>query len=295
MTMIFLKIILILSALLNNSFLENSSDSEFTNYNQKGKKMGPDQTQHTLNKSDEKYFLELKSNAIRINSGEVIKLFFLPKNKFDEKKLVQLETIHEKKIHLIIVSDDLGYFEHIHPTQNNSGEYSVETVFPFGGNYKLFAEYKPVGNNKITDKFDLFVNGDEKPKSIYKKEKLNYKDNSFYLTLKNADNIIAGNETHIPVEIFKDGKELNAANFDNYLGEKAHAVLIGIANFDFLHVHPMVMNNKLNLHMNIVESGYYRLWLQFQIDGKLYTADFVLYAKPSNQINEKLNHNQHKH
>jgi hypothetical protein len=208
---------------------------------------------------------------------------------------VELETIHEKKAHIIIISEDLEYFSHLHPDKEVNGEYSVKVNLPFGGKFILFIEYKPKGSNKITERFNLLVGGNEKSKAVFKSERYHFENQNLSVILRPSRDLFSGNEIHIPVAIFKDGKELNAAKFDDYLGEKAHAVLIGVTNFDFLHVHPMVMRNQLNLHMNIVKSGYYRLWLQFQIDGILYTTDFVIEAKPSNHLNEKSIHDHHKH
>jgi hypothetical protein len=297
MTMIFLQIIFVLSTLLNNSGLDYNTYSESINDNQEVRNMEIKKTSGSLNDADYEYYLEFKNDLEKLKQGGMLKLSFLPKLRIDKTISVELETIHEKKMHLIIVSNDLDYFSHLHPVEDINGEYLIETNLPYGGNYKLFAEYKPGGSDKITDSFDLFVAGSEKSEASFKSEKYIFEDQNLSVILHPAEDLLSGKEIHIPVSILKDGKELNAANFDNYLGEKAHAVLIGIANFDFLHVHPMVMNNQLNLHMNIVNSGYYRLWLQFQIDGILYTTDFVLEAKPSNQLNEKQepNHNQHKH
>ena len=93
----------------------------------------------------------------------------------------------------------------------------------------------------------------------------------------------------------RTGKEINADNLDNYLGEKAHAIMIGLTDKELLHVHPMVTNNKIYLHLNFKKSDFYRLWVQFQLDGVLYTTDFVLNVKPSEQTQMKLNANYHNH
>ena len=289
------KIFLIASTLLFGYCPEGTSQSDLLNHNKKENNMEIMETQISNKDSKQIYFLQFDNDLSNLKSEEYFNLSFSPRFKHDEKLVVELETIHEKKAHIIIVSEDLEYFSHIHPNKEDNGEYSVKVNLPFGGKYSLFIEYKPKGSNKITDRFNLLIEGTEKSKAVFKSERYLFEAQNLSVMLRPAEDLLSGKEIQIPVAILKDGKELNAAIFDNYLGEKAHAVLIGITNFDFLHVHPMVMNNQLNLHMNIVKSGYYRLWLQFQIDGILYTADFVLEAKPSNQLNEKPNHNKHKH
>lgn len=273
---------MIASTLLFGYCPEGTSQSDLLNHKQKENNMEIMETQISNKDSKQIYFLQFDNDLSNLKSEENFNLSFSPRFKHDEKLVVELETIHEKEAHIIIVSDDLEYFIHVHPENDRNGKYSVKINLPFGGKYELFIEYKPLGSNKITDRFNLLIEGTEKSKAVFKSERYSFVDQNLSVILHPAEDLFSGKEIQIPVAILKGGKELNAANFDNYLGEKAHAVLIGITNFDFLHVHPMVMNNQLNLHMNIVESGYYRLWLQFQIDGKLYTADFVLYAKPSN-------------
>lgn len=295
MTVINSKIFLIVSTFLFGYCPDGTSQSDILNHNQKENNMEVIETQIPSKDSNDMYFLQFDNDLSNLKSGENFNLSFSPKYKYDTQKIVELETIHEQKIHLIIVSEDLEYFSHLHPEYEGNGNYSVKINLPFGGKYELFIEYKPKGSKKITDRFNLNFKGTEKSKSIFKSGRYLFENQNLSVMLDLSEELFSGKEIHIPVAILKDGKELNAANFDNYLGEKAHAVLIGIANFDFLHVHPMVVNNQLNLHMNIVKSGYYRLWLQFQIDGILYTTDFVLEAKPSGHLMEQSNHNQHKH
>jgi hypothetical protein len=292
-----IQILFLMTSFLHSSYAEDNEKQNLLESQQKVNQSQSMQRSSLMQESTGNYFIKFINDLSKIKAGDEVILSFSPKVKGDENIIVELETVHEKKAHIILVSEDLEYFSHLHPDYEGNGNYSVKTNLPFGGKYELFIEYKPKGGKKITDRFNLNADGSEKSKAIFKSERYLFEDQNLSVMLHPTEDLFSGNEIHIPVSILKDGKELNAANFDNYLGEKAHAVLIGIANFNFLHVHPMVMNNQLNLHMNIVNSGYYRLWLQFQIDGILYSTDFVLKAKPSNQLNEKQepNHNQHKH
>jgi hypothetical protein len=290
-----IQIFLIMTSFLYNSYAEDNQNPESFKEQQRVNQLQSMRKSSLMQKSTSNYFIKFDADLSKIKAGEEVILSFSPRVKGNESSTVILETIHEKEAHIIIVSDDLEYFMHVHPENDRNGKYSVKINLPFGGKYELFIEYKPKGSNKITERFNLLVEGTEKSKAVFKSESFAFEAQNLSVMLRPAEDLLSGKEIQIPVAILKDGKDLNAANFDNYLGEKAHAVLIGITNFDFLHVLPMVVNNQLNLHMNIVKSGYYRLWLQFQIDGKLFAADFVLYAKPLNQLNEKPNHNQHKH
>jgi len=287
------KIFLIVSAFLFGSCSEETSHSDLVNHNQKEQKMASTKSNKSNNNSTSLYKLQFNNDLSRIKAGEDFTLSFSPKYKYDDSKIVELETIHEQKAHLIIVSEDLEYFNHIHPTMVNNSAYSLQMNLPYGGSYKLFIEYKPKDSQKITDGFDLEAEGNEKPKMIFRSEKLSFNHKDISVSLQGASEIYSGSELQLSILIMKDGKKISSGNLDNYLGEKAHAVMIGFSDMELLHIHPMVINDTLHLHSNFDNSGIYRLWVQFKIDGVLRTADFVLNVKPSHHSEKKTTNNQH--
>jgi type IV pilus biogenesis protein CpaD/CtpE len=68
----------------------------------------------------------------------------VPKSKNDEpltitmtddnnKPITNYDIVHEELLHLILVSGDLSYFDHLHPEYKGDGEFVVNTNFPSGG------------------------------------------------------------------------------------------------------------------------------------------------------------------
>ena len=280
------------------SFLFVSCSNEYKNeeFNNNQKKEGNMETKvvQSFVESDQiKYRLKFESDLNSVEAGKNFNLAFVPVSVGYNEKTITLETNHERKVHMIIVSEDLEYFNHIHPTNENNGHYSVDFNIPFGGRYKLFAEYKPKGNDKITDVFDFIAAGVNKPDEVYKSQKTFFSGNEYSVKLLNAENLLAGKENMIITEFYKDGEKLKITGLENYLGEKAHAVAISIKDKNFMHVHPMVMKGELNLNLNFDKPELYRLWLQFKINGVVYTADFVVKAIESDQKEKTTN--QHKH
>jgi hypothetical protein len=268
-------------------------NEEFRNNQKKEGNMETKEVQSFVQSDQNKYSLKFESDLNSVEAGKNFNLAFILVSVGDIKKIITLETIHERKVHLIIVSEDLEYFNHIHPTKEDNGHYSVDFNIPFGGSYKLFAEYKPEGNNKITDVFDFMAAGVNKPYKIYESQKTSFSGNEYSVKLLNAENLMVGKENMIIAEFYKDGKKLNINKLENYLGEKAHAVAVSIKEKNFMHVHPMVMAGELNLHLDFDKPDFYRLWLQFKINGVVYTADFVVKAIESDQKEKTTN--QHKH
>lgn len=188
---------------------------------------------------------------------------------------VVLETIHEKKIHLIIVSEDLSFFSHIHP-EYNKGEYSIKFTFPFGGKFLLYAEYTPAGQQQRTDIFSVDVEGQPKIFERYDTSRTVAQMKDYKVVISTGQKTIINEEKMLPVSIIKKNIPLNADQLEDYLDAKIHAIMIHTKDKKFQHLHAVAINGELFLHANFTEQGFYRVWIQFKKDGELLTADFVI-------------------
>lgn len=252
--------------------------------------------EHTdIPENGKSYFMKLVSNPAEAESQKPVVLSFTPTEKGNEGTQVPLDIEMEKKLHLIIVSDDLDFFDHQHPEYQPSGSYDLTYTFPAGGNYLLFAGYKPTGAEDITDKLPVSVKGSLKNKVTFTKEKLVDTEGIFKVQLKTeSGKFSTGSTMHINAPILKDGKQLKADELDNYLGAKAHVVIISIKEKSYLHVHPEVENGVLDLHASFDKAGMYRAWVQFQYQGKMYVTDFVLTVMQGTETNGD-DHSEHEH
>jgi hypothetical protein len=222
------------------------------------------------------YFMKYVSTPAIVEPNKEVMLSFTPKKKDADAEQVALDIEHEKKIHLILVSDDLSWFDHIHPEYNPDGSYTVQTKFPAPGKYKAFADYKPTGGSHVVDKIDVDVNGTAPAKKTFSTEKLTGSSGNYSFELQpEGGKLVTGSALHIKGVIKKDGKEIDANSLDNYLGAKGHFVLISLNEKEYLHVHPGVEDGKFDLHTTIEKPGTYRGWIQFNADGKIHTIDFT--------------------
>ncbi|MDZ4704114.1 MAG: heavy metal-binding domain-containing protein [Saprospiraceae bacterium] len=241
------------------------------------------------------YFTAFVANPAQLEAGKPGMLSFTPKIKGNESAPVPLDLVHEKKMHLILVSDDLSWFDHIHPEYQASGAYEIkvlskgesftngrghnETRFDAGGKYWAFADYKPINALNQVNKMELNVAGTPAKTVAYAQPKMTTTVDGYKLTMEaghGSSGFKTGSQQHIPVTITQGGKAVDPATFENYLGEKAHLVLVEVNSKAFVHTHPSVEDGKLDIHTTFSESGTYRGWLQFQTAGKVHTADFVL-------------------
>ena len=210
--------------------------------------------------------------------NEEVTLIMTPKLKDKPNEQVPLDVEHTKKIHLIAVSEDLSWFDHIHPEIGADGAYTVKEKFPTPGKYTLFADYKPSGANHTVDYLNVTIAGAVPTAKTYGADKLvSDAGDGFSVKLMPDGGKFATNMAmHINGEVMQNGKPVDVNTLEDYLGAKAHMVVVSLADKKYLHVHPSVEGGKFDLHTTFEKTGIYRGWIQFQSKGKVYTSDFVM-------------------
>ncbi len=253
----------------NNSRQSN----EHANHSQGG------EVSHTSMDSNAKFKAELAANPKEIKAGEQTSLVFTVK---DTKGSVvkDLQIVHEQPMHILIVSDDLAFFEHIHPEPQKDGTLKVSFSFPNGGNFKLYADYTPKGEHQIIDRFDVKVAGEERTKIALVEDKTFAKTiDSLNVEMKPSKPIKSNEELMLDFFVTDAQTGKTVTDLQKYLGELAHFVIINESMNQFLHVHPMSDKKSkatVSAHTTFPTSGIYKLWAQFQRGGKVITVPFVL-------------------
>ncbi|MEW6734401.1 MAG: cupredoxin domain-containing protein [Acidobacteriota bacterium] len=251
------------------------------------------------NSEPDKYDIELTAEPGEIKSDQPVKLTFSIKDPAG-KQHPTLDIVHEKKIHLLIVSSDLAYYTHVHPEENSDGTYTVETKFPTAGQYKLYTDYTPNGANQQIGRLDLDVTGtarQHKPLIVDTQETKSFDD--VRVTFKPDKPLKVGelNKLNFTFADAKTGKPLY--DLEPYLGAMAHFVIISEDTKEFLHAHPLEKSDaahshndntkphthtapprqggpEVSAHTTFPKPGLYKMWTQFQRNGKVITADFVV-------------------
>jgi hypothetical protein len=80
----------------------------------------------------------------------------------------------------------------------------------------------------------------------------------------------AGAESQLTFSVTRDGKPVEV---QEYLGARGHLVALRQGDLAFLHVHPD--EDSLKFMATFPTAGAYRLFLQFQVDGRVHTAAFT--------------------
>ncbi|MGG0175719.1 hypothetical protein [Gottfriedia acidiceleris] len=200
-------------------------------------------------------------------------------NSLKGKPVDQFELEHEKLMHLIIVSKDLSFFDHLHPQYKGKGLFTVIPNFPNGGEYKLFADFIPKGSDKNVKSNLVKVSGQPAgPVSLIPDKVLTKVIDGKEVTLK-FDKLTTDNEVKMTYTI-KDAKTKKDINdLQPYLGAVGHVVAISGDTNTYLHVHPM--NEKSSgpvaeFMTSFPKKGLYKIWGQFKQNGKVFIVPFIV-------------------
>lgn len=180
----------------------------------------------------------------------------------------ELQTSHEKHMHLIIMSSDLQDYYHLHPEKHTEGVYVQKVDLP-EGNYNAFVDINPKNHNYAVTPIHLKV-GSVADEQINKLKV----DTKLTKTVK-------GKTVELITDSIKVNKEVTFT-FDvkgntpePYLGALGHVVITDEKGHQFIHVHPLSVN-ETTFVTQFDERGIYKMWVEFKFDGTVHAYPFVI-------------------
>ena len=176
---------------------------------------------------------------------------------------------HTKRMHVIVARRDLQGFQHLHPEQAADGSWSLPLELPDAGSYRLFADFSHE-DEKTTLATDLRVDGAADLEALPAVSSTAVSDGGYDVRL-DAGTARPGKEAELRFEISKDGTRVVP---EEYLGAGGHLVALREGDLAFLHVHPTDDRGPA-FGATFPTAGKYRLFLQFQHDGRVHTVAFT--------------------
>lgn len=199
------------------------------------------------------------------------------------RKVTAFTREHDKELHLILASRDLGTFRHLHPTRSPDGTWSTKADLPAAGTYRLFTDFTPAakGAEGLTLGTDLAVSGSFSPAPLPAPAKVAKVDG---YTVSLDGRLRPGAASELKLKVAKNGRPVT--DLDPYLGAYGHLVALRSGDLAYLHVHPngspgdgkTKPGPTISFTATAPSAGTYRLFLDFQHQGKVRTASFTVDA-----------------
>lgn len=197
--------------------------------------------------------------------------------------VTEFAEAHEKDLHLIVVRTDGAEFRHVHPQLDEAtGTWSLPWTWDSAGTYRVYADFTPAteGAEGVTLTRTVEVAGTFAP--VTSEVRRTAEVDGFDVTLDG--DLTAGTTSDVTVSVARDGKPVTA--LEPYLGAFGHLVALRDGDLSYLHVHaqgdaPRVGSTagpEIGFMAEAPTAGRYLLYFDFQVDGTVHTAEFVVDA-----------------
>ncbi len=192
-------------------------------------------------------------------------------------------TSHEKELHLIVARSDGSQFRHVHPVLDKAtGTWSTPWEWTEAGSYRVFADFTAAGANasSLTLTRTVQVAGEFAP--VVPQLTRVAKVDGFTVSIDGE--MVTGSSSELTITVARDDKPVTT--LEPYLGAFGHLVALRDGDLAYLHVHAegeapkagKTAGPKIVFAAETPTAGRYLLYLDFQVNGKVHTAEFVLDA-----------------
>ncbi|TWV55788.1 hypothetical protein FRZ03_06395 [Streptomyces misionensis] len=229
--------------------------------------------------SKDGYTLALRTS--QVPAGKRTNLSFAVVRDGTGRNVTAYEREHGKELHLIVAARDLTVYRHLHPTRAVDGTWSTSVELPKAGGYRVIADFRPKGGEPLVLGADLAVSGPFTPAAL-PGHSSTAKVDGYEVSL--AGTPVPGKATPLTLTVSKDGHPVR--DLEPYLGAYGHLVALRSGDLAYLHVHPTgepgdgttAPGPKVSFEATAPSAGAYRLFFDFQHEGKVHTAAFTVHA-----------------
>lgn len=192
--------------------------------------------------------------------------------------VTEYEELHERPLHLIVVSRDLAEFHHVHPTLDTTGTWTVELPPLPPGSYRAITDFWITGGPRLALGVDLDVAGAHEPAEPAAPTHVSYVD-GYEVTLAATTGVTG--EVTATLTVRRNGDLVEP---DPYLGANGHLVALRVGDLAYAHVHPdddhdtdsdSDSDGGVRFEANLESAGRYGLFFDFRHGGTVHTATFT--------------------
>ncbi|MFE7331777.1 hypothetical protein ACFU8W_44195 [Streptomyces sp. NPDC057565] len=228
-----------------------------------------------LSVSESGYTLELDATVLGAGRQTVTFRVTGP----DGQPVTEFVPEHEKELHFIAIRRDTSGFQHVHPVRDEKGVWTTElTLTP--GDWRFFTDIHPAAHTgTLTLGADAAVAGAYDPRPLPEATGV-ARIGDYAVTLDGS--LRAGEVSELTLTISRDGRPVT--DLQPYLAAYGHLVALRVGDLGYLHVHPegapgdgvTAPGPEISFMAVAPSAGTYRLYLDFQHEGVVRTAEFTV-------------------
>jgi hypothetical protein len=235
------------------------------------------------------YRLDFQTEPELPTSGEPLTLRFAVSHPDNGETVRDFELVHDMPYHLFVISQDMEYFQHIHPAQGEDGIWSIEVVLPRPGAYVVLSDFMPKGGSAqflarplvTTDYTGGLLS--QTPELVPDTSATKTVDNLRATVSYDPPVLRAGSYGHVTFRLTRADTNELVRDLQPYLGAFGHMLIMDGQLVDYVHAHPIdlppadVKPEDLKGGPEVVfeglmpKPGLYRAWTQFRYQDTLHT------------------------
>jgi hypothetical protein len=253
------------------------------------------------------YRLDFRSVPAVVRAGQKATLRFKIFHPGSGEAMTKFEVVHERQYHLFLISQDMDYFQHIHPREAADGTWSIDVMLPKAGYYKVLSDFLPSGGSSqfiarplVTAGYtgDLAADGARLvPDTVLTKV-----DDDITATVTyDPQQFLVGLYGHLTYHLTDTATGGPITDLQTYLGAFGHTLIMSEDMAGYVHSHPLDILaqpdddggppvfsippganlEKLRGGPDVTfeglmpKPGRYRAWTQFRRHDKLHTFAFT--------------------
>jgi len=253
------------------------------------------------------YRLDFRTIPAVVKPGQKAKLLFRISHPGSGDAIKKFEVVHERQYHLFLISQDMEYFQHIHPEEQADGTWSIDVTLPKAGYYKVLSDFMPSGGASqfiarplVTAGYAGDLEGDSAhlvPDAVSSKTV----DGMTATLAYDPATFSSGVYGHLNFHLTDAASGQPINDLQTYLGAFGHTLIMSEDMVDYVHSHPLDILAKadddggppqfliapgadleklrggpdVTFEGLMPKPGRYRAWTQFRRNDKIYTFAFT--------------------
>ena len=219
------------------------------------------------------YHMDVDLTPRAIAPGSPMNMVFSIFDPWKGRPVTKYQVVHTKLFHMFVVGQDLTYFLHDHPVFHPDGTFHYDNlVVPKPGMYRVIGDFYPDGATPQLIAKTLVVPGEAPPPVELTRDYAAKDPANLHVEFSTVpEQPIAGMTTQLHFHLSP------ADGFEKYLAAWGHMLVASDDLIDLIHTHPFIADGGPDVQFNVVlprPDHYYRIWVQFQRNGVVNTAQF---------------------